>query len=415
MTNKVKRILIISVGGSLQPLRSSIRETSPDEIVFVVSDGSDGTKSSESQVVQLFGSKGYPDKWEIISVPPDKPDIALSKIDPILFSLSKGKSEIIVDYTGGTKSMTSALFLAATSYENVNLQLMAGVRPDLESVEDGTENPTVIPTDLIGISNSIRTIRNFIEQQNYASASLILRQTHNTFRQMKSKIPSTWDTRILQWKKWVQVFELWDRFDHVGALQKIDQGLLQNQPFSIWFKSSEYFPRLQKLKDCNKSPAPELLEDLWLNADRCARLGLYDDAIARLYRLMEAVTQTRLHNKHGLDASKIPVPHLPNGLRNKFKPKKKASIGLSDSMDLLYYLEKDPIWNEPLPSWKKKRNNSILAHGYEPLTEKVWEHAKIWFYHRRKILWEDLLGRPTAGQLPHNLPDLENIKTSYSR
>ena len=410
----IEDVLILSVGGSDQPLRSSLSKMQPDRVVFVVSDGSGNSQSSKAQADKLFDADGCPlKKWQVLKVPPDDPDAALAIIEPVLVKLLAAGANLTVDYTGGTKSMTSAMVLAATCHEDVRLQFMAGVRRTLDQVEDGTEKPTEIPTDLIGLSQTFRIVHGFISLRNYGAIRTVLSETQKSFEHLKGRVPKNWRRKVSCWHEWVTILDHWDRFDHARAWQDLERALKDNKPHALWFHQSEYYSRLEKLANSNKRPSPELLEDLWLNSQRRAELGNYDDAVARLYRLMEAAVQTRLWVLHNLLTDSVPRKGLPDELLQRNLHENRdgtVKLGLSDSIALLRHIEPNnpltaTLSTEP-PQWKGQRNHSVLAHGFNSLDEQDWKQAKEWFEKRRCSIWEQLLGRQTAKQLPESLPNL---------
>ena len=64
------------------------------------------------------------------------------------------------------------------------------------------------------------------------------------------------------------------------------------------------------------------------------------------------------------------------------------------------------LWSDENPAWQGQRNNSILAHGFNPITKRDFDNAKKWFQKSLYPCWEDLLGRPLADQLPNELPQI---------
>ena len=62
--------------------------------------------------------------------------------------------------------------------------------------------------------------------------------------------------------------------------------------------------------------------DLWNSAEKRKAEGRFDDAIARLYRLMEYIAQVQLFNNHrGLETRDLDVKLLPESLRPQYKKK----------------------------------------------------------------------------------------------
>lgn len=152
-----------------------------------------------------------------------------------------------------------------------------------------------------------------------------------------------------------------------------------------------------------------MLEDLWLNAQRRAALGLYDDALARLYRLAEATVQTYLA-REGIDTASVSFDRLSPRLREKLQNDRcaTAKLSLSDARAQLVWLVPDcalfKAWPDGLPDWQGTRNNSILAHGFKPVSGEGYQAAQRWFQQKLLPCWHELLGRPLLDQLPDTLP-----------
>ncbi len=431
-----KTALFLTVGGSPEPLQTALRTIRPDYAVFVVSNGSDGSESSrnmvedkvatytqggkEKQTTGLQYCEGCPDQYYCLEVPPDDPGKALSLIEPLMTELARKNHAVIADYTGGTKSMTAALVMAATGHEGARLQFMAGKRTDLVRVESGSEAATEIPQHLMSFAQVFTTVRGFVSSYDYAAARAAIETAQRMMGGSDGqaiKPPKSWMKRLANWKHWLTVLDLWDRFDHAGAFRAWQTAHENGAPWAELLVQARLDGRLKALAGVKGLPSVLLVEDLWLNALRRAHRGQFDDAIARLYRLAEASVQARLHERFGINTKTVPLADLPPEIREKQrpredhktgKPSETVPLGLKDARD--YLACKDPkdklarIWKENPPNWQGNRNNSILAHGFKPLGERDWVLAKAWFDDKKAVLWEDLLGRPTLPQLPDHLP-----------
>lgn len=137
-------------------------------------------------------------------------------------------------------------------------------------------------------------------------------------------------------------------------------------------------------------PTRERVADLIANARRCRRRGRYDDAVARLYRAIEAVAQCRLAGEHQIsDTGHVPLDRLPGELRQTWANRLNGGaifLGLQDDYELLASLGNPlgALFRElDLHDRKKSpltaRNQSILAHGFDAVSPKVfdqlWEAA----------------------------------------
>lgn len=436
--------LILSVGGSPQPLRQAIASRPWARVVFVVSEATGGGASSRSMVEDeeivydaRTGARGpglrhlpaCPKDIGMISVPPDDLDRALALIDSALAAEIGAGRNVTVDYTGGTKTMTAAMVLTGTAWEGVRLQFMAGQRPDLTTVRAGTEAPVEMPRHLLGAANLFALARAQVGRRAYGAALGIVNEIGRLFGQAPSggaKPPESWRKRRQAWRDCLAVLDAWDRFDFAAAAKTLKHGLERTAPWARTLENQGFGHRLRVLaEEVEAGPGPALCEDLWLNAQRRAALGLYDDAIARLYRLAEAAVQARLNVRHGIrDTGAVPRDRVPEAIaegcsrrRDPKTGKEVLALPLLSALELLAHL--DPAdalvkaWPREegrftTPDWQSARNRSILAHGFRPATEGDWKKACAWFDACRDPFWdpfwEELLGRPTAPQLPDRLP-----------
>lgn len=153
------KILLITVGGSHQPVVTSVQSLNPDRTIFICSNGKWGSISQVtgegkpcevrrgSEVLEKLpniptqlnlGEKFNPET-DVIAV--DNPDDVSSiylKISDCLHTLKQTdlKATLLADYTGGTKSMSVALALAALD-EECELHLTTASRTDLIRVTRG--------------------------------------------------------------------------------------------------------------------------------------------------------------------------------------------------------------------------------------------------------------------------------------
>lgn len=109
-----------------------------------------------------------------------------------------------------------------------------------------------------------------------------------------------------------------------------------------------------------------------------------DDAVARLYRAAEALAQMALHQNHGFESTgQVPLERLPETLRSEWGPRAEAGtvpLGLQDDYRLLRELE-DPLgvrffelgWDDREKSPLIARSQSILAHGFQAITQASFE------------------------------------------
>lgn len=126
---------------------------------------------------------------------------------------------------------------------------------------------------------------------------------------------------------------------------------------------------------------PARLLDLWRNAERRAAQGRYDDAVARVYRLLEWSAQWLLRSRCGIDTGNVQAEQIPPGMNLTPNHKGKISVGLRTAWELLAYYQPDSpasgfflAEQNALIGWLKIRNESILAHGFRPVSENDWHN-----------------------------------------
>lgn len=395
-------ILVCTVGGSPQPILTALQARHWDHVVFVCTPEREAAAGSVAMIETSAAGPPLPQRagleagrWQIVTVPPDDPDAAFAVLVNEMAALRRERPgrRIIADFTGGTKSMSAALTLAALE-AGADLQLVAGRRADLVKVLDRSERAVGVQTTRIAAAREFERLAAGWRRFAYQEAAEGFARLWTDLKD--EGLPRAELSRYTRAKELSEAFAAWDRFDHKTAAGCLCKGLYKGREIdgrSDWADLAAVLARGQD------APWGALhLRDLWRNAGRCAARGRYDDAVARLYRLWEGIAQWLLRVDCGIDTAVI-------------------KIGLRQSWDLYLHLrphgiaaafwqqadekgrEIDRFSTEYLPI----RNHSILAHGWNPVTEKAWNRLSRWA--EAGLL--DLLARE-ADRLgePHELPQL---------
>ena len=417
-------VLFVTVGGSPQPIISAMRALRPKAVWFVVSEVTEHAKSSSDQVESAAividrksgeigpGLRRQPDcptDVRVCRVPADKPDLTFARCIEWMREAQRRfpQHRLVADYTGGTKSMTGGLLMAALALEGVEVQIISGNRPDLDQVETGTEAPRAVSSDAVLADREMRRIESVVAQYDYAAASDLaadLKRRAGTSR----GIPKSSRTRIAKVAAVLAILKEWDAFRHGEAASRGRDDRAPDGAARRTFEELGLLAPLQKLAEAGREQSSwPLCADVWLNAQRCAARARYDDAVARLYRLTEAAVQAQLWLRH-----QVPNPpqwdQVPEDLRKDLEPIRAihngkgyqaAGLGLDRCIQMLCRL--DPL--DPLvvalteggarsgrPPWTNRRNNSILAHGFSSLDENAWKTASAWVAERLRPFWESV-------------------------
>jgi len=390
-----KSILICTVGGSHQPILKAIEKLKPDFVCFICTsrDPETGKPGSEIQITGkgnvISVKNGEPptlpnipalaelseDGFQVCLVPADDLDDAFLKIRDTMNEIKTRfpQAKMIADYTGGTKSMTAALVIATLENDDIDLQLVTGARSDLTRVADHTEYAISANIDSIQLEKAIHPYLKAWERFAYDEAGEGLgRIPAPSITSLRAKLSLA--------RNLSDAFAAWDRFDHELALQRLE-------PYraKIGHALGLHLKVLAMLnEDDPKRREPLRIHDLWLNAERRAAQGRYDDAVARVYRLMEWTAQWQLRVHAGIDTADIPKDRIPRDMQLEKNRQGQYQAGLFQAWILLSRILDNPAAeffnnheNELLNSLSV-RNRSILAHGYSPVSEHEWQEIRSW-------------------------------------
>ncbi len=388
-----EKILVCTVGGSPDPIVTAIRETAPDFVLFVCSGGERSSRPQVENADGIAATAGlHPTRWKIVEIPPDELSTAFATCVATLEQLTARHpdAELRCDYTGGTKTMTAALALAALTVPQATLQLTTGSRQDLVKVTAGTEHVMTPTLDLVHAEFEVARAADAWAAFAYDAAAELLERAHRAYtlsastrelRRRKDHI-----SRLLAASR---SFAAWDRFDHEEAFYAFKNGRVDQLA-----DLRHYGTALQTLVSENREPLTLL--DLWHNAERRAARRRFDDAVARLYRLVEWSAQYVLRTERGIETARFDPTCLPAGeLRLRLETRAgnagAVPIGLTDALRVLRELLPDhslarrlatgvtgtsPL--EELDGWITARNHSLLAHGFKPVDELLWRRARDW-------------------------------------
>ena len=288
---------------------------------------------------------------------------------------------------------------AALASDDVGLQLVAGARPDLLRVADGTEQTVVASVARLRID---RTMAPFLGAwRRYAN--------HEAAEGLDS-IRITADapdrTRLALARAMSRAFARWDDFDHAGALDLLDMYAGRVAQFY-----PSMLPVLRSLTcETNKRHEPARLWDLWLNAERRASQGRFDDGVARVYRLIEWTAQWQLRDKLGADTADFPREHLPASIDASPGRDGKVKVGLRDAWQIVAQCTQGPARDliaahgAELRDLLSIRNDSILAHGFRPVRTPEWERMRSWTQDRLLPVLRHLAQESGMKDLPEQLP-----------
>lgn len=375
--NPAPRILLLTLGGSSPPLLTAIATLQPTRVVFAGSGndpatGKPGTIAIAADTARQAGLAAS--AWETLEIPADDLDAAHAVLVAAIHRLQQthAAAELLADYTGGTKSMSAALVLAALG-NGVALHLTTGPRTDHQRVTRGQDTLAVKP-DRLQLQRHLQQADTLWQRHAYAEAAALL-----------ADLPCPDDASLrgqLQRQRGLSAaFAAWDNFDHAGAAARLaDFTALLGKPLTPWTGALSIINKPE-----HRHAEPLRLLDLWRNAQRRAAQGRHDDAVARLYRLLEWTAQWLLASQLAIATADVPIERIPPHMSIAPTRDGKRSIGLFAAWELLAHHRPNAPGGQFFTAQRMVllnhlncRNRSILAHGFTPVATADWQAMATW-------------------------------------
>lgn len=412
-----RTVLFCTVGGSHQPIVKAIQGVRPEFVCFVCSldDPATGATGSwkqvegEGLVIKAAPKDAKPslpniptqtglerERFTVLKVPADNFDAIYDTVRQQMRVQRGDRDRIVADYTGGTKTMSAALAVAALD-EGADLYIVGGARPDLDRVADGTESVMSVPAGAVRFRREIERALTPWKRHAYAEAEVRLVALHP---------PSRQDCMALHARArgMSRVFARWDAFAHMKAWQELApfRDLLCRRGHAGLVEA------LRALKGEDAKGEALRIVDLWRNAERRAAAGRFDDAVARWYRMVEWAAQWLLRVRADISTADVPQEKALDEMRADRDGRIK--VGLMDAWQLAArWADKGgyvaDFWKENehvVRDHVKLRNDSVLAHGFRSLGWQEWEKVREWTVSRFLGWWKDVAD---IRRLPDQLPN----------
>jgi CRISPR-associated protein (TIGR02710 family) len=399
MEREASIFLVCTVGGSHEPVAAAITHWRPVRIRFVHSPQTKG--DIDGKIVPEVRKRGFdldPGRYDFFELP-DAEDFSgcVDRLRELTLDVEqwvrRGEAfRAIVDFTGGTKCMSAALAVHAKrwpclfSYVGGTARNKAGVGNVVSGAEKVVHS--VNPWDALGY----QAIEEFIvlfDQRAFAAAARVAEEA-------KKRVSRDYHKRELNvLEQLARAFDAWDRFNHRAAvchLSNVKAGLNHLRAVLGAQGADRVRHRMEGwedyLRELSKArvPSRQHILDLLANARRRQEEGRFDDAVARLYRAIEATAQLTLAETYGLDSTeRVPLARVPEALRTRLEPRAEeglVKLGLQDTYALLR------AWGDALgekfhqaglsgrESPIAARNRSILAHGFDRMSDEICD--RLW-------------------------------------
>ena len=362
-----------------QKLYYTINKIRPDKVIFFASDKSKGTVEYIEELFQKDNDEFILDEdYHIVIINAiDDLNTCFEAYESKIWELDyedDGDYDIIMDYTSGTKTMSAAMASCGMFYSK-DLISVGGDRSTGE-VSRGTEIINYQNIYKIYDKFALMRTRNNFNANRFRACIDILNyivdlNIHKESLMHLCKAYYTWDNMDFE-----------DAYEHLRKvnLNQVEFMEVKNDiKFNLKALGNIINSKSVNLKNCY------ILASLINNSIRRSEEFKYDDAIARLYRSFELIAQIEL-TKYNIKSSDIDVSVLKqNNVSEEFimdlektREDGKIRIGLEKDFLLLnelgndlgkYYVENE----SKIKNLTRKRNNSILAHGLDSLTQNDFD------------------------------------------
>jgi CRISPR-associated protein (TIGR02710 family) len=384
------KAMIISVGGTPPPIIKTIRENRPEFVSFYASQA---TVSVVSQVRDELERSGCTFKSELTLIDNENDLLHCNEKaeDAIKRVRGKGykKDDVIVDYTGGTKNMSVALALASAT-EGYSFSYVGGnerTKNGVGIVIDGHEAifKSVNPWDFFAVNEKYDIALLFNNFQLKAAMEIARQASEKSTR---------YKTLFKKLGFIIDGYYHWDLLRHDDAIERFKRARIEEispyddkSVYSFAMETDKRIPYLKELAGFKGKPSIIYSKDLFANAERRFKEGKIDDAVLRLYRVLEMIAQERLMSQYEIDTSNVLAEKIAIDLKDEYVSKYKdqrdgrIKIPLEACFRLLCALGDDigkkyKSNESQFRDLQTSRNYSYLTHGFRYSTVNTFQKLK---------------------------------------
>lgn len=386
---------LVSVGGTPAPVLHVLRRTKPAHVWYFCSTGSRANANAIQAELDWHPQARYIEVEQFEELGPCYRDLR-RKLPEILAETKVNPAEVMVDYTGGTKTMSAALVLAAIELFD-RFSYVGGAQREKDGMGvtvDGKENvrdEQPNPWSQLSV-REVERARDLWAGCQFDAAARVLRDVaprvpHRLRFEAIADLADAMAARHrLDFKRAIHFLS-----PLRGSLPKVFDGRPDHGVIDL-------VESAQRICAACRQPSENVpfLCELLDNALRTAAQFRFEDAAARLYRVMEMQGQLWLTEmSDGLFAAgkcrPTDVGNLPGALKSLgfCQPDENGEVKLS--LEQLYLalaalghetakkVAADIAQGNAGSRWRKatsQRNSGILAHGVSPIGKDGFDRMK---------------------------------------
>jgi CRISPR-associated protein (TIGR02710 family) len=385
--------MILSVGGVTERLAEALQNASPDHVCWLASQRSvDEIPRIKAQFRDLTGSDATTSDHKILVKRVNQLQHCYQQSVQCARWVNDRVSDedrVLVNYTGGTKTMSAALILASINHG----YRFGFTGKDHSSPADDANRTPGKTTFLSDNPWDILAVREWDQISSYFNAYQF-EACRKVIEGAQGHVSARQEHLLDTFGSIVDAYDAWDKFNHlhgysmfekaVRELKKLldlDSAACLEPLLPHLCEHRSFLNELEEKTDHFETLDRDLLVDLYHNARRRIEEGKWADAAARLYRLVEMRGQLEVMNVFDETTSNFPPDKIPDALRQQFEERYKSErdgrikLPLEPTYQLLYEHGND-LGNtfhgmrSGFQKIQRARNESILAHGTQPVREK---------------------------------------------
>lgn len=274
--------------------------------------------------------------------------------------------QICINYTGGTKVMSSGAVLAAVFNQCRELRYLYEGRPEDQQLVRTQPQSVFAYRDILLAQRLIREMR-------FQSARDLLSRLDVSYLSQHDREVADALRRL------AIAYARWDNFHYRACLEQMTDTAHGSPLLKPLLITQEMCSKLSALADeLEKNEySPLVFAEMYNNAVRRRLEGKLDDAVARIYRALEMLAQWVLKryeiNTNDLDTRKVPPRYRVHFEAMRSMDDGLVRIGMRKAYELLVLLEtplgKQFTSDAELAEMLHTRSHSILAHGTRSISE----------------------------------------------
>ena len=298
--------------------------------------------------------------------------------------------KIILDLTRGKRIMSVGAGIVGAFFGFDLVYIDEDWLDDIKRGVPGTEklvaskNPFEVFGDLEG-----QEARELFNNYNYGAAIFF-------YKRLKEKVA---DFRKIEIEEIMsEAYLHWNSFNFRAAFSKFELLIKKAKQYNIKLDSKilNNFEVIKILNSMNTSNPGNMddtsnlhiIIDLYANSLRKAETRAFDDAISRLYRVLELISQYRLRS-YGIETSRPELKNISEDYKKIVKDiygiekDTPLEVGLKDGYILLFILKDYIVENDSLDDLRKMlgvirtRDTSIIAHGLQLAGENAFKSMDV--------------------------------------